>query len=274
MPGGGKSNSVVGCTAPFSIQEIDNGHVFLAADGLYYYDGMNSTKLSNKIISTIFGSSNVSGMNANKFQDAVSAVYKAKNRYFLALTSAGQTTHDRVIVWDYFNNAFSLYVGLAPAAMCAFFVNSFQEYTYFSDYGGFVYQMDTGNNDYPTNTKTAINAYYYTNWRVYKDLCDQKGVPNIYIYYQTTNAVLNVSYSYEFESTDQYTNTISTATGTAVYGTAVYGTDTYGGAGGGVKRLDLTGRGRVVRFKFSNSAADETFRIDGFGSLVYHETNI
>ena len=73
---------------------------------------------------------------------------------------------------------------------------------------------------------------------------------------------------------DQYTQTISLATGTDVYGTGVYGTAVYAGAGGKISRLDLLSRGRVVRFKFANATAGETFQIDGFGSLAHLETHV
>ena len=62
--------------------------------------------------------------------------------------------------------------------------------------------------------------------------------------------------------------------GAAVYGTAVYGTDVYAGGGGGIERRDLTGRGRVVRFKIRNNTKDESFRIDGIGALVHGETHV
>jgi hypothetical protein len=269
MPGGGKSNSPVGCIAPFSVQEVENGHVFLAADGLYYYDGLNAYKLSHKIFKTLD-----QDMNKTKFDEAVSCVYKDKNRYMLSIPSSGQTNKNRVIVWDWFNNAFSLYTGMYPAAMAEVFVDGFQERICFSDYLGYTYRMDTGTDDYPSDTQTAIDAYYYTNWKTFDDLCDQKGIPHVYIYYQSSSSILTFAYSYDFQITDQYTQTVSLSTGTAVYGTAIYGTDVYSGAGGAVMRRDLTGRGRTVRFKFANSTIGETFQIDGFGSYTHAETNV
>jgi hypothetical protein len=266
LPGGGKSNSAVGCIAPFSIQEVENGHVFLAPDGIYYYDGMNSYKISDKITSTIVGYAK------GQFINAKSLVYKTKTRYMLSFAQSGQTTHTRVVVWDYFNNAFSVYVGLTVKAFATFYVSGNDERPYFADNVGFVYRMDTGTDDYPANVQTAINAYYYTNWKSYDDLCDQKGIPHVYIYYQSSNSILTFAYSYDFESKDQYSQTINFSSGTAVYGTAKYGTDVYASSGGAVTRRDLTGRGRVVRFKFANATKAETFTIDGFGAMAHLET--
>jgi hypothetical protein len=268
LPGGGKSNSSVGCIAPFSIQEVENGHVFLAPDGIYYYDGMNSYKLSHRITKTL------DSFNQTNLNNAVSCVHKAKNRYMLSFTSSGMTEADRVVVWDYFNNAFSVYVGIAPCSLATFFVSSFEERPYFGDFDGFVYRMDTGTDDYPLNTANAVSSYFYTNWKAFDDLCDQKGVPHVYLYYQTSNSVLTFAYSYDFETTDQYTQTLTLATATDTYGTGIYGTAVYAGSGGGSTRRDLTGRGRTVRFKFANATLGETFRIDGFGTYAHLETNV
>lgn len=267
LPGGGKSNSNVGCVAPFSIQEVENGLVFLSLDGFYFYDGNNSYKISDRINTTLLG------YNITRFNQAVSCKQLSKSRYFCALTGPSATTNNKVIVWDWFNNAFSIYSGMAPSSMATFYVSGLDERPHFGDYSGFAYRMDSGSNDNPLNVATAINAYYYTNWKTFGDIVDQKGIPNVVIYYQNSNSVLTFSYSYDFETTDHYAQTLSLATSTAVYGTAVYGTDTYANAGGAGIRQDLDGRGRVVRYKFSNSTLSETFQIDGIGSFPHLETN-
>lgn len=266
LPGGGKSNSSVGCIAPFSIQEVENGHVFLSYDGIYWYDGMNSYKLSDRITATL------EEFSKSRLRYACSLVYKKKSQYWLSFSYSGQVEHNRIIVWDYFNNAFSIYTGMYPSAMTTFFVNGVDERPHFGDYDGFVYRADYTANDAIMNTATAVNAYYYTNWKHYDDLCDQKGIPHVYIYYQSSNSTLTFAYSFDFEDTDQYTQTFSISAGASVYGTAVYGTDTYSGAGGAVTRRDLIGRGRVARFKFANNTLGESFRIDGFGSMPHLES--
>ena len=263
-----KSNSPVGSIAQGSVQEVENGIVFLSYDGFYYYDGNNSYKISDKIQTTL------SGYNTTRFHQARSMRQKNKNRYFCALPSSGQTNNDVVVVWDWLLNAFSIYTGMAVASMTSVYVSGIEERVYFGDYVGFVYRMDTGSSDYPLNVQTAINAYYYTNWKHYDDIVDQKGIPNVVLYYQTANSVLTFAYAYDFENSDTYTQTISLATSTAVYGSAVYGVDVYAGTGGGQQRRDLDGRGRVIRFKFANATIGETFQIDGLGSLVHLETSV
>ena len=263
-----KSNSVVGCIAQHSVQEVDNGLVFLASDGIYYFDGNNSFKISDRISETI------QGYNSTQFDEVVSMYQHSKNRYWLAMPSASSSTNDKVIMWDSFNNALSIYDGLDPSAMVMVYNNGVDERPYWGDYAGFVYRGDTGTDDYPLNVQTAIDAYAWTRWIDFDDLCDQKGIPNIYVYYKITSGTLSLSYSYDFQGSAQYTLTFTMSTSSSLYGSAMYGTGTYAATGGAVKRQDLTGRGRTVRFRFSNNTLSETFRIDGFGTFAHLQTNV
>lgn len=263
-----KSNSPVGCVAQFSVQEVENGLVFLSPDGFYYYDGNNAYKISMDI------QTNISGYNSTRFNQCVSMRQKNKNRYFCSMPSASQTNNDVVVVWDWFLNAFSIYDGINAASMASVWNSATDERIYFGDYLGFVYRMDTGSDDYPLNVQTAIEAYYYTNWKHYDDIVDQKGVPNVVVYYQADNSVLTFVYSYDFENSDTYSQTFSLATGSAVYGSAIYDLDVYAGVGGLQQRRDLDGRGRVVRFGFKNSTIGESFQIDGVGYFAHLETNV
>ena len=246
-----KSNSSVGCAAPDSIQEVDNGHIFLSHDGIYYFDGANSYKMSDRITTTLLGYAK------DKFEYTVSMYQKTKNRYWLGLATSAN--NNRVITWDSHNNAWSVYIGINPSCMAIFLVGGYEERPYFGDYAGRVYRADYGQNDYPANVKTAINSYYWTNWKSYEDICDQKGIPHTYIYHKDQAGTLTFAYAYDFNNTDQYSTTFTTTSGSG-YGTAI-------------TRRDLTGRGRVVRFKFAMNATDSNYQIDGLGTEAQLETN-
>lgn len=266
LQGGGKANSDVGCVSHFSIQEVQNGLLFLSPDGLYYFDGFNSQKISDRINPTILG------LNQNQLTNARSCVQRIKHKYLLSIPSTQSSTNDTIITWDWYLNAFSVYTGMAPSTMCTTYNNGFTENIWFGDYSGFYYKMDTGPDDYPLNVQTAINAYYYTNWKTFGDLIDEMAVLHCVLYYQLSSSLLTFSYSYDFSQSDDYSLNISFATSTAIYGTAIYGTNVFGGSGGGQQRIDLDSRGRVIRFKFSNMNIGQTFRIDGLGEFPNVET--
>ena len=158
--------------------------------------------------------------------------------------------------------------------MAQVFPDGKEERPYFADYSGFTYRLDIGKDDYPLGVQTAIDAYYYTNWKTYDDLISKKGLVQCNIYHQLTSSLLLFVYSYDFEVADMFTLTVNLSTSTSTYGSAKYGTAVYAGNGGAVVRKDITGRGRAVRFGFKNSALSETFKIDGFGTWLQLETNV
>lgn len=262
-----KSSSDVGCVAPFSIAQVEGGLAFLASDGIYLFDGNNSYKITDRITATL------GTYNTTQFSQACAMHQQNKNTYWLALPGPSSNTNNRVVSWNVYNNSLSINTGMAPSAMTTIFNSGIEERPYWGDYSGFVYRGDVGKNDSPLNVSTAISAYAYTPWLSFEDLCDQKGIPNIYIYVRNENGTLTFAYSYDFEETDQYTQTFSLTASTDLYGTGVYGTATYASSGGRVVRRDLTGRGRVVRFKFANATLDESFRVDGYGAFAHLQTN-
>lgn len=267
LQGGGKANSDVGCVSHFSIQEVQNGLVFLSPDGLYYFDGLNSNKISDRINPTMLG------LNQAQMVNSRSCVQRIKHRYMLAVQSGNGNNTDTIITWDWYLNAFSVHTGMAPSTMCTTYNNGFTEQIWFGDYNGYYYQMDTTSlNDFPLNVQTAINSYYYTNWKDFGNLIDEMVIPQCVLYYQISSSNLTFSYSYDLNTGDQYTLSIPLSTSSSIYGTAVYGTATFGQDGGDLERIDLDGRGRVVRFKFASNSMNNTWRVDGLGQFPSVET--
>lgn len=263
-----------GCVSHFSIQSAENGLIYLCWDGLYFFDGFNSYKITDRLSSTFFND-----LATLQFSNVSSMYQHTKNRYWLGISSTGSATNDTVITWTKAKttietDAFSIYKGQSPSFMCMVYPDGITESTYFGDYSGFVYKADTGLDDYPLGTKTAINAYYYTNWISFDDICDQKGTLSVYVYYQNNDAILTFVYSYDLNDQDANTQTFSTSTGGAMWDTAVWDVDVWAGGTGGVTRRDIDGRGRLVRFGFKNSNLSEAFRIDGLGTLTYLETMV
>lgn len=268
------TNSSVGCVAPFSIQEAYNGLIFLSWDGIYFFDGFNSYKISDQLNQTFSVD-----LNPSKFVNAVSMYQHSKNRYWLGITGVSSNTNNTVITWTKAQttvdtNAFSVYKGINASSMEIVFPDGITETPYFGDYSGFDYKADTGLNDNPLNVATAIDGYYYTNWISFDDICDQKGTLSVYIYFATNNATLTFVYAYDFNDGDVNTQTFSTSAGGALWDSAIWDQDVWVGGSGAQIRRDITGRGRVVRFGIKNSTLSETFRIDGLGTLTYLETNV
>lgn len=254
-----KTRSEAGAVSGHSIQEIKNGLVFRAEDGLYYFDGNSSFKLSDRITTTLGGHNNA------RIDDTTSIYQKTKNRYWSSASVGSATQTDEIVTWDAFNNAFSRYDGI-PANVFALVYIGGEERVYFGDYAGFVYQADTGLNDNPEGVETAIDAYFYTRWETYGDLIHDKNIEHAYIYYQFNNGTIDFSYSYNFENADTYNESFSQSKGGALFGSAVWDLDVWAGTGGAVERRDIQSQGKAIRFKIANNRKDETFQFDGLGT--------
>ena len=261
-----KTQSDVGTVSSHSIQKVNNGLIFLSDDGVYFFDGNNSTKLSDKVNNTFNDT-----IKNSRLAQTVSGYQQTKNRYWLAFTESSGSTNDRVLTFDTFNNAFSIYKG-HNINTATVLITSGAEKLYFGDYGGFVYEADTGTNDFPSNSSTAIDAFFRTKFFNYGDLLDKKGVPQLVIYHQCGSATLSFSYTFDMQEGDDFSQSFSIACPGAKWDTGEWDTDDWGRDGGNIVRRDLTGRGYLISYKFANAVASETFQIHGLGKRVHLET--
>lgn len=243
-----RSSSPVGCVSGYSIQSVKNGLVFRAEDGIYFFDGVTSTKLSDRVTTTL------DTLSPSRLGVVSSAYQITKNRYWTAESLSGSSTHNRCVTWDDAGDAFSFYSGHTPNCFVVLTTGG-QERIYFGDYAGFVYRADSGANDTPAGVSTAINAYWKSKWHDFGDISNQKGVPQVVVYHQANTATLAVGYSYDLATSAFDTVNLSTATA-------------------GAQRIDLGGRGRLTRIELSNATLSETFQVDGLGISPYLETQV
>lgn len=259
-----KSSSPVGCIngGGYAIAEVEGGLVFPSQDGFYFYDGNTSVKISDRIQPT-FDSLDISS--------ARSIVQKNKNRYMCAATDS--SNNDVLLIWDYQLNAWTKYTGLNASAMVIAYINGIEERPYFMDYKGYLYRLDTGSSDYPLGVQTAINSYYYTNWISFGDMMLKKAPRRMVFYHTLQDTNLTISYNYNFQDTDDYSETRNLGgNNPAYFDEALFDVDNFVGSGGFFNSIDVSGRGLVVRFKFANAVTNETFRIDGLAVYPQAET--
>jgi len=263
-----KTPSEIGCVSGWSIQEALNGHLFLSVDGIYFFDGFNVTKLSDRISTTI------EELNSNRKLYAVSGYQKTKNKYWLSVSSTSGG-HDRIITYDCFNNAFSIYKGINANAI----VNmnyAGNERLYFGNYTGFACRADVPNqtsDKSDANVDVAIEGVYKTKWFDFGDVVLQKGVAQSVFYYDFANTMLTFSYSYDLEDGNDISQTFNLSQGGAEWDAAIWDVDEWVKAGGGFKRVDHKGRGRLMRCIFYNNNIGEEFKINAFGLFVHMETH-
>jgi hypothetical protein len=143
-----------GCIAFRSIQTIESPIygtclIFLAEDGLHYYQGgkfapkISLKNYDGKIIDRIHNT--INGLSRAYMPYACSVNYKKRGLYILFATSSGGTTNDTAIVYDYINDAFSIWD--VPASSACIYEQSGLPLLFTGDYSGFVLQQDSGNAD-------------------------------------------------------------------------------------------------------------------------------
>lgn len=263
-----KTPSEVGCVSHWSIQEARNAQFFLSVDGIYLFDGFNSTKISDRITTTL------QNLNSNRNSFAVGLYQKTKNKYWLSLSSTSGG-HDRIITFDLFNNAFSIYTGLEANAITLLNFSG-DERVYLGDYDGFCRRADVPNinDDKDTsNNNVAIQSFYKTKWFDFGDVVLQKGTAHSVFYYDFANTTLTIAYSYDLEEGNDITQTFDISQGGAEWDSAIWDVDEWVKGGGSFKRVDHKGRGRLMRMVFQNLNEGETFKINAFGVLVHLETH-
>lgn len=260
-----KSNSPVGCISHWSVQRVNNLLYFLSYDGIYAYDGNNSVKISDRINDTLLGYA------TGRFEYATSAYVNSRDTYYLAFTTSGGSTHNRIITYNTVKQAFAIWDGIA-ANYLATLKTSGEERLYFQDYNGYCYRLLTGDDDYPLNVQTAIDSYWYSKWFAFDDLVDKKGILHVVVYHEIVSNNIVMVYAYDLDSSDAFQHTFYMGTSADTYGSALYGSATYAQSGGKIERRDLKGRGRVFRIGFKNSTLAESFKIYGIGFYPHLET--
>lgn len=250
-----------GCASGYTIFNVMGYLIYLSYDGLYRFDGSYSTIVSDKITPTI------NEANQSRLADYVAAPYFDNKQYWLCTTAtSNQALNNRVIVWDWYNDAFTLYTNIAASYVTTFRVSG-KEYMYSGDYYGQLYRQDYGTND----NGTAIDAYYWTAWLdAGAPLGLSKSIKHMYLFLKHTGVWdMSIGYNYDFKKYVWRSFVVSLADPDILVGTAIVGQAVVGGSDGLIKRLDLGGgQGKVIRFKFSNSTLDHYFNIRGYGLYV------
>ena len=89
-----------GAIADKSIVAGNNGAYYLNSDGIYFYDGTNTSLVSQKIKKVI------ASMNKNYANKAVGSYYD--NKYYLAIPTGDSDKNNTLIVFDVVNNSFTI----------------------------------------------------------------------------------------------------------------------------------------------------------------------
>lgn len=246
----------IGTLSRNGVCSIGNEFFFQSQKGdVYIYDGAIGLRIiSNKI---------EPGYNLTRLANFSCTIFDSD--YYLAYSTSSSSTNDRVLVYDTYNEAFTIFDGMDANVLAVGNDSVGAEFLMFGDYAGLTYNYPEGTND----NGTAIDAYYLTkqyrfpevagspkDWKLLKVFAAQQGSYN-----------LNVELRTDFGSAGS-TETISLAGSGSLWGTAVYGTDLYGGQNLIVGRIEANKTGDFFQVRFSNSTVDQLFEVKGFSMFM------
>ncbi|GAF68748.1 unnamed protein product, partial [marine sediment metagenome] len=262
----------VGCVAPKSVVRVDNNLIFLSDRGIYSYDGINVHYLSENI------EPDIADLNYARIAQVSAKLYKAKNQVWFAVSTGSNSFNDEVICMTYEptasegagiradNVAFANYTGMAFNALGLETSETEIDRLYAGDYGGLVYQQDSGTNDDSSGIDFVVKLP-----PIDMDAPEKfKRFRYLWLFVkQIGDFDLNISYKTDFTPGDTTTTVgMQQTTDASLWGSMIWGTSVWGGSSIIKSRINLKANGQHLELLFSNENADEAVVIKGFSLLA------
>lgn len=278
----------IGCTAPWSVQEIGGDLVYLAQDGIRTIagteriDDIELGTISKPVQSRLKGKSETTGESfisscviRNKSQyriwfsanstptsavPGVIGVFK-RRAYGQIQSPAAVNDPTQGVGWE-----FSDIMGMKPSYATSGYLAAIETVLHGGMDDGLIYKQETGS-DFDG---TAIQSFYRSPDLIVNDPGLRKNVQRIILNLEnegTTVASLNVIYDFNDPDIPQPTSvSIDTSSGLAIYGdaSAVYGTAVYGTPKLNYERIPVEGGGFTVAIKITDTGSGDPFSIKGF----------
>ena len=150
-------DSNVGCGAGHSLINAVGTIYWVGNDAhIYRMNGYTPERVSELIPTTI------SEMTAASLSRCVAVEHRELRQLWFYYPKDSSSTNNFVVAYDYLNNQFFFYDGMAGNSCANFQESNGALKTYFGDRTGRIYLTNTGNTDYVAGSSTSINAYRHT----------------------------------------------------------------------------------------------------------------
>ena len=253
----------IGTLSNSSIVVINNQFLFKDQFGNYevYDGGINVKILSTKIKTTLTGlnQNRIDAVRAAAFDDGTGDL-----NYYACETIAGASTHNRILVYDTFHQAWTKFTGLACNAIWPYEIGTFQTALALGDYSGFVSQYPTTNAD----AGVAIDAFWQSGqWRV-PEIPLQKTFRVALLHVeQSGNYNLTFTSKLDFEGTGTEKSINLTGSG-ALWDSAVFDTDTYADLTTTVERVEINKGKYFFQWRVGTNDTNPVWTVKGLRVYV------
>jgi hypothetical protein len=273
-----------GCSSGYSIQEIESrryGNIlcFLSKEG--HLKGFNGSKNLIQLgdpVRPLYDK-----MNKTRLSKCGSAVFKKHKQYWLTMTYGAGTTHDQIVLYDYFNDSYTAedglpissnlyHTGINANTMAIFATATADDILVTADYTGNILRQDIGTED---ETTITVSSSWATAQLDMGDPTTVKLVTDLSVV-TTQKSVTHLSVTVTSERTSG-DGVAVIATGGSLWGTMVWGTGLWSAPDTKYSRLKLTPTdegaiiGRYFKIQLAHSTADESMNIE---DIILGVTNL
>jgi len=253
----------VGTLSGQSVKLINNRFIFVTSecDIAVYDGGINVEFISTKIDGTI------NGLNLDRCDEAVATEFDGD--YYVSLSDTGASTHDTILLFDTFHQAWTKFSGINANAIATFEIGTLEEAIMFGDYSGNVLRYPNGNND----DGSAIVAFYQSGDLRLPSLPKEKIFRLVRVFTNQTGSGNTLTFESRIDFiTAGATSTISLAGSGSLYDTAIFDTDVYGDLTTVIGRVEINEPGDFLRWRVSTNDSNPAWVVREIGLWV-EETN-
>ena len=247
----------IGAASNNSITLINNKFIFLTnlGDIAVYDGGINVQILSSKIEGTL------GGLNLNRLQYASAVAFDdgtGDQDYYLSVSTSGSGTHDRVLVYDTYHQAWTKFAGIAANAITDYEVGTQQKAVLFGNYTGFANRYPSGTSD----AGSSIEAFYQSG-HLRLDIPTVKTFRDVQLFIRQEG-----SYSITFEQRVDFAATgtatsVSLAGTGALWDTAIWDAASYGDITTAILIVPVQTDGDFFQWRIQDTSTNNPFLLRG-----------
>jgi hypothetical protein len=252
-------NSTVGCVSGYTIVPVLNYLYFLGRRDVYRLGGSGIEIVSNDVRDKL------ESLNDSAVQTSAVAVnYSIKNQYWISFPTDTATTNNQTIVFDYDDEAWSVYDLYPVSATITDYKDDFRK-LYWSDNSGNLLKQDydsTGTAVWLDDDQN-IDGYYTTKWYDMGTPWQEKEFPYIKLFAQNESGTDKIDVYWAMDYDDNWIGPVQMDISEGGTVSTV------------IDKIDLnkpgdgqTARGNVIKFKFQNNYNDEKFTLCGW--VIYY----
>mgnify|MGYP001559825427 FL=1 len=244
----------IGTLSDQSIVVLNNRFIFTTADcDIAVYDGgLNVEIISTKIQGTI------DGLNLDRCDEAVATEFDGD--YLVSISNSGSSSHNLILVYDTFHQAFTKFLGMNANALATFEEGTLQRQVLFGDYDGFVHEYPETDSD----NGAAIVAFYQSGWLRFPQIPQEKTFRLARVFTNQTGTGNTLTFEHRIDFLSAGTQTVLSLAGTgSLWDTAVYDTDRYADLTTLIGRVEIDRQGDFLQWYLYSSGTQPAWVVRG-----------